>query len=666
MKAYLEYNDNTSNKFWKIEVRGKMHTIQYGKIGSQGRNKKKEFTSKEEAKKAAEKLIASKLKLGYAEVLSAQNSLENKKIASKRKRKKLYDELSLAIEKNDLSFMKELLSETGVEEAIHIAVQEIPHDGSNDALMMLLETRPNEHALSSSLCNAIYADRIDMIKTLIDSQQPMNKGEALITAIEEGKTEIVSLLLDLGNDVNYAMHKPDEIYTPLITAIKAKNVKIIKLLIAHGVDVNLKTTDSELPLDAAARLSNKTICMLMKEAGAHNITPEDLNIKEAAINNFPDRVKLLVKKASKEDMEIALRYAANSGFYDIVKILLKKKLSKNALNDALVSSCSGGNGTVTVVQALIDAGADVSAEGTVGYTTLKWARKNNNHDIIALLEKKGVIEHQETIKTRSRKKVEEIENEIIKNPSPFIRILMEEIEAIEDMEETFDDEEEDPDSEEIIKPWESNLGCLPYLPKTFSMPRDPDGEFLAFFAQINFEEMPPIPGFPKKGILQFYINPESGSWNTAYEVVFFRSVIKDARKLQAPPEYEKVLKSCYKMDFRKDTAYPYPRDYHFDTIMKKFRGLGMEVEERVEAHFSDFQGENAGHRIGGYAFFTREDPRQSKKYKNYILLLQIDQLDSEADQNTLWKSSGVGNFFIHPDDLKKRDFSKVLFHWDCY
>jgi uncharacterized protein YwqG len=41
-------------------------------------------------------------------------------------------------------------------------------------------------------------------------------------------------------------------------------------------------------------------------------------------------------------------------------------------------------------------------------------------------------------------------------------------------------------------------------------------------------------------------------------------------------------------------------------------------------------------------------------------------LDSEdAENEIMWGDSGVGNFFIHPEDLKKRDFSKVFYNWDC-
>jgi uncharacterized protein YwqG len=31
----------------------------------------------------------------------------------------------------------------------------------------------------------------------------------------------------------------------------------------------------------------------------------------------------------------------------------------------------------------------------------------------------------------------------------------------------------------------------------------------------------------------------------------------------------------------------------------------------------------------------------------------------------MWGDMGVGNFFIHPDDLAKKDFSKIFYTWDC-
>ena len=31
----------------------------------------------------------------------------------------------------------------------------------------------------------------------------------------------------------------------------------------------------------------------------------------------------------------------------------------------------------------------------------------------------------------------------------------------------------------------------------------------------------------------------------------------------------------------------------------------------------------------------------------------------------MWGDSGVGQFLIHEDDLRRRDFSRVVYNWDC-
>ena len=63
--------------------------------------------------------------------------------------------------------------------------------------------------------------------------------------------------------------------------------------------------------------------------------------------------------------------------------------------------------------------------------------------------------------------------------------------------------------------------------------------------------------------------------------------------------------------------------------------------------------------IGGYPFFTQNDPRQEDS--NEVLLFQLDSQD-----HILWGDSGVGNFFISKEDLKNKDFSHVRYYWDCY
>lgn len=65
------------------------------------------------------------------------------------------------------------------------------------------------------------------------------------------------------------------------------------------------------------------------------------------------------------------------------------------------------------------------------------------------------------------------------------------------------------------------------------------------------------------------------------------------------------------------------------------------------------------HKLGGYPFFTQEEPREDDKFD--ILLFQ---LNSEA--GIMWGDMGIGNFFINSDDLRKKNFDNVLYNWDCY
>jgi uncharacterized protein YwqG len=70
----------------------------------------------------------------------------------------------------------------------------------------------------------------------------------------------------------------------------------------------------------------------------------------------------------------------------------------------------------------------------------------------------------------------------------------------------------------------------------------------------------------------------------------------------------------------------------------------------------------SGHAVGGYPFFTQEDPRNNGFRDHTVLLLQID---SDADANIMWGDAGVANFFIMPKALEQCDFSNVLYNWDC-
>ncbi len=64
MKEY-RYNDNKSDKFWRIEYIESNLLVNYGKTGTIGKFQIKEFDSTKECEKEADKLISSKTKKGY-------------------------------------------------------------------------------------------------------------------------------------------------------------------------------------------------------------------------------------------------------------------------------------------------------------------------------------------------------------------------------------------------------------------------------------------------------------------------------------------------------------------------------------------------------------------------------------------------------------------------
>lgn len=70
MRTFV-FTDDTSNKFWNIEVVGTYYQVKFGKVGSNGQTQRKTFASNSEAQAAADKLIKEKLKKGYTETTTA-------------------------------------------------------------------------------------------------------------------------------------------------------------------------------------------------------------------------------------------------------------------------------------------------------------------------------------------------------------------------------------------------------------------------------------------------------------------------------------------------------------------------------------------------------------------------------------------------------------------
>jgi len=224
--------------------------------------------------------------------------------------------------------------------------------------------------------------------------------------------------------------------------------------------------------------------------------------------------------------------------------------------------------------------------------------------------------------------------------------------------------------------FDSKFGGLPYWPANKPYPVDGYGKYMYLLAQLNFSQIPPLEGFPSKGILQFYLADDdvhgldfdSPATQTNFRVVYFEDTTatqldnfdflqQQQQESALPVERQMGLQFATGTDYFSYSDVRFPEE---EAIMEE--GHTAEYWQALEKEVTELYPDN-GHKMGGYAYFTQYDPRDEGKadYKDYILLLQIDsQLP-----HICWGDVGVGNFFIHPDDLKRKDFSKVLYNWDC-
>ena len=92
----FEFSDSTSNKFWEVDVKGKTLNITFGKIGTKGQSKLKDFATPEKAKAEMEKMIKEKTGKGYVEVGGKAVKAAKPEAGKKAKAVSMGEELSKA------------------------------------------------------------------------------------------------------------------------------------------------------------------------------------------------------------------------------------------------------------------------------------------------------------------------------------------------------------------------------------------------------------------------------------------------------------------------------------------------------------------------------------------------------------------------------------------
>ncbi len=247
-----------------------------------------------------------------------------------------------------------------------------------------------------------------------------------------------------------------------------------------------------------------------------------------------------------------------------------------------------------------------------------------------------------------------------------------------------------------VAPWNSKLGGLPYLPKDQAYPTGPDGVPLALLAQLNFSEMPALKGYPSQGILQFFIavgdakahiygmpqyhakpyNEQNFfaalSKQAWFKLIYHPQVLQERATLRSPPmlprEMMLPLAGTTRLRFQAGTEPVSIWDYRFQRFFGKpadkfFEQFGAQ-EDAVAVNYEAFSQKDHLAKMGGYSSPVQKDPRMIRPAEDWVVLLELQEGRRDGSFDMIWGDAGMGAFYIRADDLKRRDFSRVVYYWD--
>ncbi len=226
--------------------------------------------------------------------------------------------------------------------------------------------------------------------------------------------------------------------------------------------------------------------------------------------------------------------------------------------------------------------------------------------------------------------------------------------------------------------WQSKVGGHPYWLQDAPYPVGEDDRPLFFLAQINLAETPPLEGFPRQGIVQFFIADndlmgldfDEPEIQHGFRVVYHPTPAPQAdallRDFAFLPHFDAdnlpfAPGRCFAMQFAADTGLMPESDYRFDDLFGEDFFARFQADEWTIAEAWGQIADAAGHRLGGYAEFTQEDPRTPEDPMELLF-----QLDSDSQNRILWGDFGVAHFFIRPQDLQAGRLERVRYNWDCY
>jgi len=217
----------------------------------------------------------------------------------------------------------------------------------------------------------------------------------------------------------------------------------------------------------------------------------------------------------------------------------------------------------------------------------------------------------------------------------------------------------------------ARIGGPAWLADDEQWPLDGAGGRLEFVAQLDFARLPRLEGFPDSGVLRFFVGRDElfgANWDAPEKsgcCILWHAGPATGGRLEAPHSLTPDDISPFQSETVRAVGQALsatPADtWH---VAVRLAGQddrpGMaEVDDRI---FEISEEREPGHRIGGHPVFVQTDFRRPGYYDDYDVVL----LGLTSDSAIMWGDVGEATFLIRQADLDRRNFSRVVFHWDCH
>ena len=226
------------------------------------------------------------------------------------------------------------------------------------------------------------------------------RGTVLLEACIRGRLDVVTLLLELGADIN------DSYQNPLIEACTLRRINVVRLLISYGADVNGSNNYGNTSLGVACIYGFDDVVKVLLGHGADTNLLQGVNkltpLVIACMNGHVSTIKLLLDRGADINYicegRTPLLTACYYGKICVVRYLLQRGADANAYSTTGITplmAMSGYSCNCPLLDLLLEYGGDINAESGEGGCPLSFAAERYRRENVKLLLERGADLYKE-------------------------------------------------------------------------------------------------------------------------------------------------------------------------------------------------------------------------------------------------------------------------------